>query len=58
MVAVPILTYGFYPALRRFGIKFGRTNRITFGFTLAWISGIIGAILQWHIYQTSPCGYA
>lgn len=38
-------------------IKFGRITRITFGFTLAWISGIIGAIVQYKIYQTSPCGY-
>ena len=30
---------------------------MTFGFTLAWISGIIGAIIQWKIYTTSPGGY-
>ena len=35
----------------------GRTTRITFGFTLAWVSGIIGALIQNHIYRTSPCGY-
>ena len=35
----------------------GRVTRITFGFTLAWISSIVGAIIQWHVYQTSPCGY-
>jgi MFS family permease len=25
---------------------------------LKWISGVIGAIIQWRIYETSPCGYA
>jgi len=57
IITVPILSYVFYPTLERFGIKFGRANRIAFGFFLATISGIIGAIVQWKIYQTSPCGY-
>jgi dipeptide/tripeptide permease len=54
---VPLLTYGIYPALERFNLMPGRITRITFGFTLAWISSIVGAIIQWHVYQTSPCGY-
>ena len=58
IVAIPILSYWIYPLLRRFKIPFGRITRITTGFTLAWISGIIGAIIQWRIYETSPCGYA
>ena len=57
IVAVPILSYVIYPALHRRNIKFGRIARITFGFTLAWISGIIGAIVQWRVYKTNPCGY-
>ncbi|KAI9742910.1 MAG: hypothetical protein M1818_003639 [Claussenomyces sp. TS43310] len=57
IVTVPILSYGVYPLLRRYKIPFGRVTRITFGFTLAWISGVIGAIIQWRIYKTSPCGY-
>lgn len=57
IVFIPFLTYVFYPGLRRLGINFPRINRITFGFTLAWISGVIGAIVQWRIYETSPCGY-
>ncbi|KIM94017.1 hypothetical protein OIDMADRAFT_45843 [Oidiodendron maius Zn] len=58
VVTTPILNYGIYPLLRRWKIPFGRITRITTGFTLAWISGIIGAIIQWRIYETSPCGYA
>lgn len=57
IVTIPILSYVIYPLLRRHNIKFDRITRITFGFTLATISGIIGAIVQWKIYQTSPCGY-
>jgi len=54
---VPFLSVVFYPTLARYGIKFGRVNRIATGFTLAWISGVLGAIVQWRVYETSPCGY-
>jgi len=54
---IPFLSYIFYPTLARRNIKFGRISRITTGFTLAWISGVIGAIVQWRVYETSPCGY-
>ncbi|KAG0650098.1 Peptide transporter PTR2 [Hyphodiscus hymeniophilus] len=57
IVTIPTLSYVIYPLLRRYKIRFGRISRITFGFTLAWISGIIGAIVQWRIYETSPCGW-
>lgn len=57
IVSVPLLSYVVYPLLHKWKIPFGRISRITTGFTLAWISGIIGAILQWRIYKTSPCGY-
>jgi dipeptide/tripeptide permease len=57
IVTVPILSYIVYPALRRYKINFGPIARITTGFALAAISGAIGAIIQWRIYKTSPCGY-
>ncbi|CAF9932864.1 hypothetical protein IMSHALPRED_009010 [Imshaugia aleurites] len=57
IVTIPILSYGVYPLLRKYKIKFGRISRITFGFILATISGVIGAIVQWRVYETSPCGY-
>ena len=57
IVVIPILSYGIYPMLRKYKIKFGRISRITFGFILAAISGVIGAIIQWRVYETSPCGY-
>jgi len=57
IVAIPILNYGLYPFLRKHNLHFGRISRITLGFLLAAISSVIGAILQWRVYVTSPCGY-
>ncbi|CAD6574889.1 MAG: hypothetical protein ASARMPRED_006965 [Alectoria sarmentosa] len=57
IIVIPILSYGVYPMLRKYKIKFGRISRITFGFILAAISGMFGAIVQWRVYETSPCGY-
>ncbi|KAK4166933.1 POT family-domain-containing protein, partial [Cladorrhinum sp. PSN259] len=57
IIATPILTHAVYPLLNRHKIRFGRAKRLALGFTLAWTSGILGAILQWRVYETSPCGY-
>ncbi|KAK1970001.1 POT family protein [Colletotrichum sublineola] len=46
-----------YPFLERKNIKFGRISRMTVGFILATISSVIGALVQWRVYETSPCGY-
>jgi dipeptide/tripeptide permease len=54
---IPILSYVIYPTLTRFKMMPGRITRITFGFTLAWISSICGAITQLYVYRTSPCGW-
>jgi dipeptide/tripeptide permease len=54
---IPLLTYVIYPNLERLHMMPGRITKITFGFTLAWISSVIGAILQWKVYTTHPCGY-
>ncbi|KAI1173345.1 POT family protein [Nemania sp. FL0916] len=57
IVVSPLMAEVVYPFLRRRGIKFGRIDRMTFGFILATISGVIGAIVQYRVYETSPCGY-
>ncbi|KAF7591056.1 hypothetical protein BBP40_002016 [Aspergillus hancockii] len=57
IIASPILNYVVYPFLRRHRIEFGPIKRITLGFILAALSCIVGAILQWKVYETSPCGY-
>ncbi|KAJ5366855.1 hypothetical protein N7541_000796, partial [Penicillium brevicompactum] len=53
---VPVLTFVIYPALRRYRIHFGPISRITFGFFLATLAGLAGALVQWRVYATSPCG--
>ncbi|TFK53840.1 MFS peptide transporter [Heliocybe sulcata] len=57
IVAVPIMTYGLYPFLRRNKINFGPIKRMTLGFFIAALSGAIAAIVQYRIYETNPCGY-
>ncbi|TRX95987.1 hypothetical protein FHL15_003129 [Xylaria flabelliformis] len=57
IVVSPIMAQFVYPFLQRKGIKIGRIDRMTIGFVLATISGIIGAIVQYRVYETSPCGY-
>lgn len=57
IVCVPIVNYGLYPLLRKLRINFRASFRIFLGFILAALSPMIGAILQWQIYETSPCGY-
>lgn len=57
MIFVPLLSHVIYPALQKARMMPGRVTRITFGFTLASISSVIGALLQYHIYKTSPCGW-
>lgn len=50
----PLMGHVVYPFLGRRNIKFGRISRMTFGFLLAAFSGVIGAIVQWRVYETSP----
>lgn len=50
----PLMAEVVYPFLNRRGIKFGRINRMTFGFALATISSVIGAVVQYRVYETSP----
>lgn len=57
IVLIPILDYGIYPMLRKFKINFKPVYRICFGFILAGSSQIAGAIIQWKVYESSPCGY-
>ncbi|KAI0125420.1 POT family protein [Xylariales sp. AK1849] len=58
IVFSPLMAEFVYPLLKRRGIKFGRISRMTFGFILATLSSVIGAIVQYRVYETSPCGYA
>ena len=57
IILIPILDYLVYPMLRKYRIEFRPVWRIFLGFILAGSSQIAGAIIQWKIYKTSPCGY-
>jgi dipeptide/tripeptide permease len=56
MLFVPLLSQIIYPTLQKRNLMSGRVTRISFGFFLSTISGTVGAVLQWHIYHTSPYG--
>nr|GAT56475.1 PTR2-domain-containing protein [Mycena chlorophos] len=57
IVVAPLLNFFIYPGLRRMGINFSPIRRIVFGFLVAAVAMVVGAIIQWQIYLTSPCGY-
>ncbi|KAJ4244803.1 peptide transporter ptr2 [Fusarium torreyae] len=57
MVFAPIMSFGLYPLLNRYHIKFGPITRMTVGYISAVIGSIVGAVVQYRVYKTSPCGY-
>ena len=57
VVMVPVMNQIIYPLLLRWGIKWGAISRMTFGFALCTIGSIGFSVLQYYVYQTSPCGY-
>lgn len=57
IVLLPTLNYIVYPLLRKFKIDFPPVYRICLGFFLAATSQLAGAIFQYQVYKTSPCGY-
>ncbi|KAJ9120709.1 hypothetical protein QFC22_002640 [Naganishia vaughanmartiniae] len=56
VVVAPILTYWFYPFMAKRGYPLKPMTRMTIGFALAGINMVIGAILQWQVEKSSPCG--
>jgi dipeptide/tripeptide permease len=46
-----------YPFLLRRGIRWGAISRMTFGFALCTVGSVGFIVLQYYVYQTSPCGY-
>ncbi|KAJ7676384.1 peptide transporter PTR2A [Mycena rosella] len=58
IIFIPLCDFFLYPALQRRGIKFTSLRRITAGFLTGSAAMIWAAVLQYNIYQTSPCQYA
>ncbi|KAL1587632.1 hypothetical protein WHR41_03637 [Cladosporium halotolerans] len=57
VVAIPIYNWVLYPGLRKRGINFSLIQRMSCGYFIGAILNACAAIIQWQIYQTSPCGY-
>lgn len=57
IIMVPLFEFVIYPFLRRMGFNFTALKKIFTGFMVASMSMIWAAVLQYYIYQTSPCGY-
>lgn len=56
VILIPILDRFVYPGLRRVGINFTPLKRMAFGFLFSSLSMIAAAVMQYYIYQKSPCG--
>jgi POT family proton-dependent oligopeptide transporter len=57
VICAPIMNFIIYPFLSRRNIAFPPMYRMAFGFFLGGVGMVLGAILQWRVYKTSPCGY-
>ncbi len=57
IVFCPLLDYVIYPSLRKIHINPRPAILITLGFIICACSGVAGAVIQYYVYQTSPCGY-
>ncbi|KAF8314556.1 PTR2-domain-containing protein [Cantharellus anzutake] len=57
IIFIPICDYVIYPWFARMGIRFTPIKRIFFGFMTAVAAMVWAAVVQYYIYQTSPCGY-
>ncbi|CAG8647654.1 18671_t:CDS:2 [Dentiscutata erythropus] len=55
IIFTPLANYVLYPLLRRCGISIRPIAKIFIGFMLVSLAMIYAAILQYFIYNTSPC---
>ncbi|ORY25561.1 POT family-domain-containing protein [Naematelia encephala] len=56
IVFTPIITYGLYPLMSKLGYPLKPMTRMCIGFLLGALGAMLGAIIQWRVYSTSPCG--
>ncbi|KAL8282347.1 hypothetical protein RB597_009855 [Gaeumannomyces tritici] len=57
VVMIPIFDKILYPGLRRMGVQFTPIKRMAVGFIVGALAMVAAAVMQWYIYQMSPCGY-
>ncbi|KAL7896394.1 POT family domain-containing protein [Trichoderma sp. SZMC 28014] len=57
VIMIPLIDHLLYPGLRKLGIAFTPIKRMATGFLIAALSMVASAVMQYYIYQKSPCGY-
>ncbi|UNI15917.1 hypothetical protein JDV02_002401 [Purpureocillium takamizusanense] len=57
VIMIPIIDHLLYPGLRKLGFAFTPVKRMTFGFIIAALSMVAAAVMQYYIYEKSPCGW-
>ncbi|RDA92699.1 hypothetical protein CP533_3690 [Ophiocordyceps camponoti-saundersi (nom. inval.)] len=57
LVIIPVIDHLIYPTLRKMGFAFTPIKRMTTGFIIAALSMVASAVMQYYIYQKSPCGW-
>lgn len=55
VIFIPIFDGLIYPAIRKTGFNFTPIKRITWGFFLASMAMVSATVIQYYIYQKSPC---
>ncbi|WWC71079.1 uncharacterized protein I206_105032 [Kwoniella pini CBS 10737] len=57
VISIPLLNRYLYPYLSSNRIKLGPVRRVIVGFILSTLGMLWASIIQYLVYQTSPCGY-
>ncbi|PHH77609.1 hypothetical protein CDD80_436 [Ophiocordyceps camponoti-rufipedis] len=57
LIIIPVFDHLLYPFLRKMGFAFTPIKRMTTGFIIAALSMVASAVMQYYIYQKSPCGW-
>ncbi|KAM0282393.1 hypothetical protein ACHAQH_003074 [Verticillium albo-atrum] len=57
IIMVPIMDKVVYPGLRKMGIAFTPLKRMAVGFQFATASMVAACVMQYFIYEKSPCGW-
>ncbi|OAA45608.1 Oligopeptide transporter [Metarhizium rileyi] len=57
VIMIPLVDHLLYPGLRKLGFAFTPIKRMTTGFLIASLSMVASAVMQYYIYEKSPCGW-
>ncbi|KAF9885095.1 hypothetical protein FE257_000735 [Aspergillus nanangensis] len=56
IIFIPIMDQFIYPGFRKIGFNFTPLKKISTGYLVASAAMVSAAVIQYYIYQTSPCG--